>query len=85
MFLGYSGSDITLVCKEAAMSPLRVVFKALEMNRVDEDDLKSYIEHIKVPSVTMKDLLEAIQKTNPSSNDQFRQKYAQWQNDFGST
>jgi len=27
---GYSGSDIRLVCKEAAMRPIRKIFDALE-------------------------------------------------------
>ncbi|KAJ3241490.1 Katanin p60 ATPase-containing subunit A-like 2 [Chytriomyces hyalinus] len=33
---GYSGSDIQLVCKEAAMRPLRRLFDLIEMNDASE-------------------------------------------------
>jgi len=36
---GYSGSDIRLVCKEAAMRPIRKIFDALENHLEGKRDL----------------------------------------------
>lgn len=34
---GYSGSDVRLVCKEAAMRPVRKIFDALESHQEGND------------------------------------------------
>lgn len=43
---GYSGSDVRLVCKEAAMRPVRKIFDALESHQ-EGKDTRSY-GHISV-------------------------------------
>jgi katanin p60 ATPase-containing subunit A1 len=75
--MGYSGSDINLVCREAAMRPLRSLFDKLDSN----EPLDNSIQQI---YMTQTDVLEAIKTTKSSSNDTHRKKYNEWQESFGS-
>jgi len=70
---GYSGSDIRLVCKEAAMKPLRRLMAKIEKTELDSDapiDWSKPIAPEKVPSpgpVTQQDLALAIEQTKSSA------------------
>lgn len=75
---GYSGSDINLVCREAAMRPLRLLFEKLDES-VDGDETI-----FKPASVTMMDLAGAVKGTKSSSSEKGRGRYEKWQDDFGS-
>jgi katanin p60 ATPase-containing subunit A1 len=75
---GYSGSDINLVCREAAMRPLRSLFDILD----SDSPLGS--ESLQDLYMTQNDVLEAIKTTKSSSDNSFRQKYNEWQEEFGS-
>ncbi|KAI9330608.1 katanin p60 ATPase-like protein-containing subunit A-like 2 [Obelidium mucronatum] len=79
---GYSGSDIQLVCKEAAMRPLRRLFDMIEIH----DTIKNESEPLKFTRqpVTMEDVLEALKTTRPSTNSTQTSRYKEWQNSFGS-
>ncbi|KAH9488815.1 Katanin p60 ATPase-containing subunit A-like 2 [Bulinus truncatus] len=72
---GYSGSDIRLVCKEAAMRPVRKIFFALE-NHTEGEEL-----HIHLDKINTVDVLAALERTKPSAKT-MKQKYADWQRDF---
>lgn len=76
---GYSGSDIKLVCKEAAMRPLRKIFSALENHQSDKGNLPA----IHLDTVTTEDFLDVITHTKPSAKN-LSQKYAAWQKEFES-
>ncbi|KAJ3164259.1 Katanin p60 ATPase-containing subunit A-like 2 [Geranomyces variabilis] len=80
---GYSGSDIKLVCKEAAMRPIRKFFDLL-----DTDEDISVNKQIKTQAqrapVSQADVEAAIASTRPSSSNALGEKYRQWQADFGS-
>ncbi|KAM8960999.1 katanin p60 ATPase-containing subunit A-like 2 isoform 2-T2 [Pelodytes ibericus] len=75
---GYSGSDIKLVCKEAAMRPVRKIFDALENHQPDKD-----LPVIHLDTVTTSDFLEVIAHTKPSAKS-LTQKYTAWQTEFES-
>lgn len=76
----YSGSDIRLVCKEAAMRPLRKVFNLLEAGSGDKAD---FLASIKLDPITMQDVETAISTTKPSAST-LLPKYREWQAQFES-
>ncbi|XP_069820937.1 katanin p60 ATPase-containing subunit A-like 2 [Dendropsophus ebraccatus] len=76
---GYSGSDIKLVCKEAAMRPVRKVFNALENHQPGSPDLPI----IRLDTVTTSDFLEVLAHTKPSAKS-LAEKYSAWQKEFES-
>ncbi|XP_041090668.1 katanin p60 ATPase-containing subunit A-like 2 isoform X2 [Polyodon spathula] len=76
---GYSGSDIKLVCKEAAMRPVRKIFDALENHKGGKTELPI----IKLETVTTTDFLDAIAHTKPSARNLI-EKYTAWQKEYES-
>uniref|UniRef100_H3CGI6 Katanin p60 ATPase-containing subunit A-like 2 n=1 Tax=Tetraodon nigroviridis TaxID=99883 RepID=H3CGI6_TETNG len=70
---GYSGSDVRLVCKEAAMRSVRKVFAALEAR--DKGGLDAAA--IRLEAVTTADFLDVISHTKPSCHN-LMDKYASW-------
>ncbi|XP_062933376.1 katanin p60 ATPase-containing subunit A-like 2 isoform X2 [Cynocephalus volans] len=76
---GYSGSDIKLVCREAAMRPVRKIFNALEHHQSDSSNLPE----IQLDTVTTADFLDVLAHTKPSAKN-LTQKYSAWQREFES-
>ncbi|XVF40139.1 hypothetical protein PTKIN_Ptkin01aG0087200 [Pterospermum kingtungense] len=76
---GYSGSDIRLLCKEAAMQPLRRLMTVLENGQevVPEDELP------KVGPVTPDDIETALRNTRPSAH-LHAHRYEKFNADYGS-
>ncbi|KAJ3670749.1 hypothetical protein LUZ60_008175 [Juncus effusus] len=76
---GYSGSDIRLVCKEAAMQPLRRLIRVLETRdeQISEDGLPE------VGRVTAEDVELALRNTRPSAHLHAR-RYEKFNQDYGS-
>jgi len=77
---GYSGADITNVCRDAAMMSLRKKIVGLKPEQIrllakDEVDLP----------VTLNDFLEAIAKCNKSVSKQDLTRYTKWMDEFGSS
>ncbi|XP_028661815.1 katanin p60 ATPase-containing subunit A-like 2 isoform X1 [Erpetoichthys calabaricus] len=75
---GYSGSDIRLVCKEAAMRPVRKIFDALE-----SDQGGKTLPGIKLDTVTTRDFQDVIVHTKPSAKS-LTDKYTAWQEEYES-
>ncbi|XP_008781477.2 katanin p60 ATPase-containing subunit A-like 2 isoform X2 [Phoenix dactylifera] len=76
---GYSGSDIRLVCKEAAMQPLRRLMVLLEDKQepVHEDELPP------VGPLTVQDIEVALKNTRPSAH-LHAHRYEKFNQDYGS-
>ncbi|THD21752.1 Katanin p60 ATPase-containing subunit A 2 [Fasciola hepatica] len=77
---GYSGSDIRLVCKEAAMRVVRKIFDILEGHTKEDHPER----HIHLDPVLTEDVQAAIASTMPSAR-QLAEKYQEWQRQFGSS
>ena len=78
---GYSGSDIKLVCKEAAMRPVRQVFDKLEALTNNRSGLG--LQDIAVRPVKTGDVEAAIAHTKPSAR-QLSNRYIEWQKQYES-
>ncbi|NXF40899.1 KATL2 protein, partial [Nyctibius bracteatus] len=76
---GYSGSDIKLVCKEAAMRPVRKILDALENHNPGNSNLPV----IQLDTIATADFLDVMAHTKPSAK-QLSQKYTAWQREFES-
>ena len=77
---GYSGADITNVCRDASMMSMRrkiAGLKPSEIRNLDRDELD-------LP-VTKQDFLEAISKCNKSVSKEDLEKYEKWMEEFGSS
>lgn len=78
----YSGSDIKLVCKEAAMEPLRRLMAHLQ-DEYGEAYLDEVLpEEVTLGLITKEDVMTALERTS-ASDTYDTSKYEQWQNKFG--
>ncbi|XP_047229347.1 katanin p60 ATPase-containing subunit A-like 2 isoform X1 [Girardinichthys multiradiatus] len=71
---GYSGSDIRLTCKEAAMRPVRKIFDALELHH----DADTNMPVIELGTVTTSDFMEVLAHTKPSAQN-LMGRYTAWE------
>ncbi|VFQ58795.1 unnamed protein product [Cuscuta campestris] len=76
---GYSGSDIRLLCKEAAMQPLRRLMASLE----DKQEVLPEEELPKVGPITEGDIKVALKNTRPSAH-LHAHRYDKFNDDYGS-
>ena len=78
---GYSGSDLTLVCKEAAMRPLRRLLSKLDLDPAAAR--ASNPSQLAPEPVSEDDFLAALETTK-STVQAYGAKYAEWAAEFGS-
>ncbi|XP_055382873.1 katanin p60 ATPase-containing subunit A-like 1 [Condylostylus longicornis] len=77
---GYSGADITNVCRDASMMSMRRKIAGLKPEQIKQ----LAKEEIDLP-VSTQDFLEAIAKCNKSVSRQDLEKYEKWMREFGSS
>ena len=85
---GYSGADIRLLSKEAAMRPVRRVLASIEEESrrtptvvISDEDVANMVQ--KNP-VTPEDLREARRSTSKSCGSAFGERYERWMREYGS-
>eukprot|EP01147_Barroeca_monosierra_P004756 gene4757-6838_t len=77
---GYSGADLTNVCRDASMMAMRRAIRGKspdEIKAMDKDQLNQ--------PTSMEDVVAAIEKISPSVSKDDIHKYEKWMRDFGST
>lgn len=77
---GYSGADISNVCRDAAMMPMR---KKLLSSQFDIMNIHAMQQEIDVP-LTMQDFLDAIKNVSKSVSQEQLLQYSEWMKMFGS-
>ena len=77
---GYSGADITNVCRDASMMSMRKKIYGLKPDQIKQLPK----EELDLP-VTEQDFEEAIEKNNKSVSNQDLNKYTSWMAEFGSS
>eukprot|EP00931_Biecheleriopsis_adriatica_P014076 TRINITY_DN11570_c0_g3_i1.p1 TRINITY_DN11570_c0_g3~~TRINITY_DN11570_c0_g3_i1.p1 ORF type:complete len:619 (-),score=144.18 TRINITY_DN11570_c0_g3_i1:77-1876(-) len=80
---GYSGADVTNVCREAAMMGLRRRMQKARQEGKSVAQMQNLKDELDVP-VTHADFLEAISNVNRSVGNDDLQRFADWMKEFGS-
>ncbi|XP_022648027.1 katanin p60 ATPase-containing subunit A1-like isoform X2 [Varroa destructor] len=76
---GYSGADITNVCRDASMMSMR-----RRISGLTPDQIRALSkEELEMP-VSLNDFEEAIRKVNKSVSKEDLEKYERWMNEYGS-
>ncbi|MGM0687408.1 MAG: ATP-binding protein, partial [Promethearchaeati archaeon] len=71
---GFSGRDISVACREAAMEPIREL--------KEQGKLKKEETITEVRSVNRRDFIEALQTIKPTSKQEQIEKYSSWAEDY---
>lgn len=80
---GYSGADVTNVCREAAMMGLRRRMAKARQEGKSLVEMHNLKQEVDVP-VTQADFFEAIHNVNRSVGNEDLQRFADWMKEFGS-
>lgn len=70
--LGYSGSDITALAKDAAMGPLRSLGEAL-----------LHMDMEQIPPISIDDFKASLVNIRPSVSQEGLKKFEDWAQEFG--
>jgi katanin p60 ATPase-containing subunit A1 len=76
---GYSGADITSVCRDAAMMGMRRRIKGLTL-----EEMRQVAADVKDLPITMEDMNAALQRVSKSVAKEDLKKYVDWMNEFKS-
>lgn len=80
---GYSGADVTNVCREAAMMGLRLRMQKAREEGVPIAQLQNMKQELDVP-VSQADFLQAISNVSRSVGTDDLQRFTDWMKEFGS-
>ncbi|KAK7108200.1 katanin p60 ATPase-containing subunit A1-like isoform X1 [Littorina saxatilis] len=76
---GYSGADITNVCRDAAMMSFR-----RRINGLRPDEIRNIPKEELMQPTSMVDFMEAMKKVNKSVSKEDIEKYLKWMEEYGS-
>lgn len=77
---GYSGADVTTVCRDASMMGMRRKIDGLSI-----EEIQALPKDVLNLPAKMLDFLEVLKKVSPSVSKTDLEKYEQWMTEFGST
>lgn len=81
---GYSGADISSVCRDAAMMPMRRKLLEVRSQGISAAVVDKIKSDLQVP-ITMADLREALNNVNKSVSNTDLERYQKWMDEYGST
>jgi len=81
MTKGYSGADISNVCREAALMPMR---RMLDEGKVAVHDLPKFKDIMMSTPMSMRDLTDALKNIKTSVSNTNLEEFTKWFKDFGS-
>eukprot|EP00758_Cryptobia_borreli_P008052 Tbor_TRINITY_DN5354_c0_g3::TRINITY_DN5354_c0_g3_i2::g.4610::m.4610/K07767/KATNA1; katanin p60 ATPase-containing subunit A1 len=79
---GFSGADLNIVCRDAAMMPMRRLIANKSPQQITE--MRNRGEMSVVPPITMADFRAALDKVNPTVSQDQLKDYEDWTKEFGS-
>ncbi len=74
--IGYSGSDLTALCKDAALQPIRVLGGIQPLRHISIEEVRP---------ITVKDCEGSLSQIRPSVGQASLRAYEKWNEEFGST
>jgi katanin p60 ATPase-containing subunit A1 len=77
---GFSGADVTIVCRDASMMGMRRKIEGLSIEQIQA----MAKEELNLPA-KMEDFLQVLKRVSPSVSKNDLEKYEQWMAEFGST
>jgi len=80
---GYSGADISNVCREAAMMGLRVFLKKARADGLTQQQIQEKKDQLNVP-ISMQDFRDAISNISKSVGKDDLKEFVEWMKEFGS-
>jgi katanin p60 ATPase-containing subunit A1 len=80
---GYSGADITSVCRDASLMSMRRAIKGKSKEEIKQ--MAGAGQALQDDPITKADFEEALTRVSASVGKQDLEKYQQWMNEFGST
>lgn len=81
---GYSGADIFMVCREAAMFPMRRKMLEIQLQGgLNPEAIQKLKQDINIP-ITMQDLEEALKNVGRSVSNDDMEAFDKWKGEFGS-
>ncbi len=87
---GYSGADMKLLCKEAAMAPVRRIIASRLPSTKDcsrtntSTSIPRVQKLLEKDPITLADLQSSLQVTKPSTSSKRSRQYMDWSRDYGS-
>eukprot|EP00903_Cladosiphon_okamuranus_P008513 g8177.t1 len=84
---GYSGADVAIVCRDAAMMSVRRVMKGALERGLSGPEIQKHVMEMKdelAAAVTMEDFRSSLRKVSKSVGQSDLDKYDEWMKEFGS-